>query len=284
MRRCLIPLLLFSLFFTGCHRQTDSVTDYDSLMYHLERSDISVEIIPKDDNSSGDLLSRLFSGEVNHIRSNEDIIAVLEYKNETDAVREAAFVGHDGFDISMYPNNETNRPGAHVDWTAPPYWFQTGRIIVLYVGRDNDIISFLRSVLGDHYAGYGIGPPEVTDFASFIENMLISGTVYREADVEGFPGDSEGIFTGTVKELILRKEEEHISVLAYDDEGQAEKEAHYISSDGCTYTKETMIVNISWAATPHFYRAARIIVLYIGDTPEIIDKLEDLLGPQFAGY
>jgi hypothetical protein len=40
---------------------------------------------------------------------------------------------------------------------------------------------------------------------------------------------------------------------------------------------------ISWLATPHFYQAERLIVLYVGDDPMVVDLLTALLGPPFAG-
>ena len=39
----------------------------------------------------------------------------------------------------------------------------------------------------------------------------------------------------------------------------------------------------SWVAPPHFYKAEKLIVLYVGESEAIIDILESVLGPQFAG-
>jgi hypothetical protein len=38
-----------------------------------------------------------------------------------------------------------------------------------------------------------------------------------------------------------------------------------------------------WMDTPHFYKAGRIIALYIGSDKTIVGLLERVLGPQFAG-
>jgi hypothetical protein len=40
---------------------------------------------------------------------------------------------------------------------------------------------------------------------------------------------------------------------------------------------------VTWVAAPHFYQAGRILVLYVGDDPAILELLEGALGPQFAG-
>ena len=39
----------------------------------------------------------------------------------------------------------------------------------------------------------------------------------------------------------------------------------------------------SWIGPPHFYLAERLIVLYIGEDQSVIELLETVLGPQFAG-
>lgn len=38
-----------------------------------------------------------------------------------------------------------------------------------------------------------------------------------------------------------------------------------------------------WVDTPHFYKAGRIIVLYIGSDQTILDLLVQTIGTQFAG-
>jgi hypothetical protein len=38
-----------------------------------------------------------------------------------------------------------------------------------------------------------------------------------------------------------------------------------------------------WLSTPHFYKADKLIVLYVGEDAGITDTLSDVLGPQIAG-
>ncbi len=38
-----------------------------------------------------------------------------------------------------------------------------------------------------------------------------------------------------------------------------------------------------WIDTPHFYKAGRIIVLYLGKDKSLLDLLNKVMGPQFAG-
>ena len=55
--------------------------------------------------------------------------------------------------------------------------------------------------------------------------------------------------------------------------------AAVISEDGNTINGQP----VDWPATPHFFVEGRIIVLYLGDDPQILSILEAFLGPQVAG-
>ena len=55
--------------------------------------------------------------------------------------------------------------------------------------------------------------------------------------------------------------------------------ASAISEDGVTINGEF----VPWPATPHFFLEGRIIVLYLGDDPQVLAILEAFLGPQIAG-
>ena len=78
-----------------------------------------------------------------------------------------------------------------------------------------------------------------------------------------------------------------IDVYEYATAKGMESEASCVSPDGFGITKERgdMWVHrqVSWINPPHFYKAGRIIVMYIGDNSSIISLLENALGKQFAG-
>lgn len=69
-----------------------------------------------------------------------------------------------------------------------------------------------------------------------------------------------------------------IQVFSYADPAMAAADAAQIGPDG---NPRTMI--IEWIAPPHFFRAERLIVLYVGYDQAVIDLLTALLGPPFAG-
>ena len=79
-----------------------------------------------------------------------------------------------------------------------------------------------------------------------------------------------------------------IHVFAFPDPATADTEASYVSDDGWTIRVpqdggRTGTTIYEWVATPHYYKKAELIVLYIGDDEVVIDTLVEVVGPQFAG-
>jgi hypothetical protein len=72
---------------------------------------------------------------------------------------------------------------------------------------------------------------------------------------------------------------EDVQVFEYADSAAADADAALITPDAGSIGMNMM----TWMATPHAYRAGKLIVLYVGDNPAITTLLESLLGAQFAG-
>ena len=51
------------------------------------------------------------------------------------------------------------------------------------------------------------------------------------------------------------------------------------SADGHEFAS----AQVSWTSDPHIYRSDRLIVLYVGRSPAMLDLLTRVLGPQIAG-
>lgn len=77
----------------------------------------------------------------------------------------------------------------------------------------------------------------------------------------------------------VKVRETDILVFEYDSNEDMEADASLVSSDGGS-VGTTMLF---WVSTPHFFKAGRIIVLYVGDDAETLTQLQSLLGVQFAG-
>ena len=69
----------------------------------------------------------------------------------------------------------------------------------------------------------------------------------------------------------------------YGDAAALEAEAAGISPTGSSVANNGQASMILWDAPPHFFRTETAIVLYVGDSPKVIEALTSVLGPQFAG-
>lgn len=74
---------------------------------------------------------------------------------------------------------------------------------------------------------------------------------------------------------ILRVDGATVQVFEYPGEEAMEREAAQLTEGGGPL--------VTWVDDPHFYKSGRILVLYVGSDPAILDLLENTVGPQFAG-
>jgi hypothetical protein len=149
--------------------------------------------------------------------------------------------------------------------------------------REIDELTAIRQEL------YGSATPEaspgattngalITDQASFADALQGQGLTVTEV------GPLQQPFLQPQSGAILQISGDDISdpaevqVYEYADAAAAQADAAQIGPDG---NPRTAI--IEWIAPPHFFQTGRIIVLYVGSDPGVLDVLNQLIGPQFAG-
>ena len=112
----------------------------------------------------------------------------------------------------------------------------------------------------------------VEDYVSLVDSLRGAG-----ATVE--PGDPiEQVFF-TVEGQIIKVNGADVQVFEYETAEVMEADAAQVEPDGGSIGTSM----VTWVATPHFYKAGRILVLYVGDDQVVLDLLTGALGPQFAG-
>lgn len=94
--------------------------------------------------------------------------------------------------------------------------------------------------------------------------------------------EETSILAGRRKWLTINKND-NITVYLYESNSKMEKDAGYLSTDGFSYDNGKETAAIDWISYPYFFKAENMIVLYVGENTEIIQALEELLGPKFAG-
>jgi hypothetical protein len=116
----------------------------------------------------------------------------------------------------------------------------------------------------------------VTDYSTVLNHLNVSDVSFRE------DGEITQDFFN-VKSRIIVINESNIEVFEYDTPEAMKVESKYVSPiDGSTFIRPDKIVSVNWIDSPHFYKAGRIIVLYVGRNQTIISLLENILGKEFA--
>lgn len=120
-------------------------TDYSTLLDYLRDSGASVV-------DEGELSWSFFydNQEVRRVALDEASIDVYEYASAQAMEAEAGRVDAGG---SSLRGKEDPYPAFFVDWIATPHFYKSGRIIVIYIGDSDSIISLLNNGLGRQFAG-----------------------------------------------------------------------------------------------------------------------------------
>ena len=114
----------------------------------------------------------------------------------------------------------------------------------------------------------------VTDYASLLDAIQSRGVLVQYVDEIAAESSS---FSVPIKVISVGGAE--IQVYEFQSESDAQESSLTISEDGT----EIGTSIIRWMDAPHFYTQGNIIVLYVGQNPEITNLLESFLGKQFAG-
>lgn len=134
------------------------------------------------------------------------------------------------------------------------------------------LVALFATACGSQPATANAEISPVEDYASLIDSLRGAG-----ATVE--PGDQIEQPFLTVTGQIIQVNGADVQVFEYETAEQLEAEASQVAPDGGS-TGTTMI---TWMATPHFFKAGRVLVLYVGDDQAILELLKGALGAQFAG-
>ncbi len=109
----------------------------------------------------------------------------------------------------------------------------------------------------------------VQDYSSLVDSLRAGGATVEPAGQVSQPFLS-------VQGQLISLNTEVVQVYEYPDATTPDGDATSISSGAIESV-------IDWVATPHFFRTGRLLVLYVGDSTAVINALEAVLGPQFAG-
>jgi hypothetical protein len=112
----------------------------------------------------------------------------------------------------------------------------------------------------------------VEDRASLIAALQAAGATLEVGD-----SISQDFFSPEGSIIMVNGAE--IQAFEYASADAMETEASEVAPDGGAIGTSM----VSWMDAPHFYKTGRIIALYVGSDQTVLDLLEMVVGPQFAG-
>ena len=120
----------------GADSNREPVTDYAGLLEALGTGGATVE-------PSGSVSQPFLSVEGQSLTLGGEQFQVFEYADESAAAADAQLVSPDGSSVGT----------TMITWVAPPHFYRSGRLIVLYLGNNADTLRLLESLLGPQFAG-----------------------------------------------------------------------------------------------------------------------------------
>ena len=126
-------------------------------------------------------------------------------------------------------------------------------------------------------AGCSAGPSAPSEEAEEAVKNLVAALRESGSEVHPIGVVSQPFFT--VQGQLFNVDGEEIQVFEFASADEADAVALIVSADGSS--AGTSLIN--WVAPPHFYKAGRLIVIYVGSDSGVIGALQAAMGPQFAG-
>ena len=112
------------------------VNDYVSLVDNLRAAGAAVD-------AAGTVSQPFFAPQGQVVTVNGEDIQAFEFPSVEEADAAADTVSPDGSAIGT----------SMVFWVAPPHFYKAGRLIVIYIGSDGDVIAALQAAMGSQFAG-----------------------------------------------------------------------------------------------------------------------------------
>ena len=177
-----------------------------------------------------------------------------------------------GFDASSVPNSETPQRPSEIGTSR---WTSSHITVTGIKGIGGLAEVRLSSPVVSH------GGP-VTDYVSLVDNLRAAGATVDPA------GTVSSDFFGQQGQ-VLTVNGEDIQAFEFASAEEADTVAKGVSASGSSISRvdsETgmgVAISALWVAPPHFYKAGKLIVLYVGSDSDVINALQEAMGSQFAG-
>ena len=121
------------------------VSDYVSLVDNLRAAGATVD-------PAGTMSADYFAPQGQLFTVNGERVETFEFASTEEADAAAGGVSATGTSI-VTTMADGSQMASMVDWFAPAHFYKAGKLIVIYVGSDNDVIDALQEAMGPQFAG-----------------------------------------------------------------------------------------------------------------------------------
>lgn len=130
-----LPLILL-LIVVGGESRGEQLLDYGGLIRNLRAAGVLAE--------QGESVDQPFlSVQGKIVKVYGENVQVFQYAHEAETDAQAAQVSPDGNTVGT----------TKIHWVGPPHFFKKGKLLVLYVGDNDEVLGALKSALGRQFAG-----------------------------------------------------------------------------------------------------------------------------------
>lgn len=137
----IMTILLMVTVLSGCSRENSQTTfsteQFEDAMkdsgYKFEIEDVQQDFLPT-------IRKRM--------KIDDESIDIYLFDNNKKMETEASYIDNDGCSY----NNDSKK--VKVNWVSFPHFYKKGSLIVQYIGEDEKIMSDLKDILGEQFAGY----------------------------------------------------------------------------------------------------------------------------------
>lgn len=127
---------------TGIKSNTDArIYSVDDFVTDLKEKNKKIKIEDVDDS--------FLKGDRRSIAYGKEFINVYVYKDNEEMLADSQKIDKGG---SVYKDGNSY---VNVEWASDPHFYMKGSIIVGYAGKDSNIITYLKEIMGEQFAGYG---------------------------------------------------------------------------------------------------------------------------------
>ncbi len=121
--------------------------------------------------------------------------------------------------------------------------------------------------------------PPASSHGGAVEDQVSLLDALRAAGAEVEIGDAVEQPFFSVKGQIVKVNGADVQVFEYESAEAMEANAGQVAPDGGSIGTSM----VTWVEAPHFFKAGRVLVLYVGEDSAVLGLLEGALGEQFAG-